>query len=210
MNNKYIELSFFFDEFCQNCKKVITKKFVKSEIITTYIAKRQQLCLLKSGEADLIRYDFNGNKTIVEHYMANNIFGEIFYNVTTNNELFVEAKSKCEVLFFDYEFIENKCTTNCTYHKKVIQTLPNLLLTQINSLNTRIEILSKRTIREKLLTYFNIIATKNISKSFSLPFSLTDLADYLSVDRSAMMRELSYLKNDNIIEKNGNRITLLY
>ena len=150
MNNKYIELSFFFDEFCQNCKKVITKKFVKSEIITTYIAKRQQLCLLKSGEADLIRYDFNGNKTIVEHYMANNIFGEIFYNVTTNNELFVEAKSKCEVLFFDYEFIENKCTTNCTYHKKVIQTLPNLLLTQINSLNTRIEILSKRTIREKL------------------------------------------------------------
>ena len=73
-----------------------------------------------------------------------------------------------------------------------------------------IEILSKRTIREKLLTYFNIITTKTINKSFTLPFSLTDLADYLSVDRSAMMLELGYLRKDNIIEKNGNKITLLY
>ncbi|MBR2787134.1 MAG: Crp/Fnr family transcriptional regulator [Clostridia bacterium] len=203
-------ISNFFDEFCHTCKKVTTKTFKKNEIITTYIAKRKQLCLLTHGEADLIRYDFNGNKTIVEHYLSNSIFGEIFYNVTTNNELFVEAKVKCEVLFFDYEFIENKCTANCSYHKKVIQTLPNLLLTQINSLNTRIEILSKRTIREKLLTYFNIVATKNISKTFALPFSLTDLADYLSVDRSAMMREITYLRNDKIIEKSGNRFTLLY
>lgn len=203
-------LSHFFEEFAQNCKKVTTKTFSKNEIITTYIAKRKQLCLLKSGEADLIRYDFNGNKTIVEHYLPNNIFGEIFYNVTTNNELFVEARKKCEVLFFDYDFINNKCTITCPYHKKVLQNLPDLLLNEINSLNTRIEILSKRTIREKILAYFNIIATKNINKSFSLPFSLTDLADYLSVDRSAMMREISYLKNDKIIEKNGNRITLLY
>lgn len=203
------EITNFFTEFCNTCKKVAIKSFKKNEIITTYIAKRKQLCLLKSGEADLIRYDFNGNKTIVEHYLQNNIFGEIFYNVTTNNELFVESQTKCEVLFFDYDFIENKCTSNCSYHKKLIQTLPNLLLSQINSLNTRIEILSKRTIREKLLTYFNIISTQNLSKSFTLPFSLTDLADYLSVDRSAMMREIGCLKDDKIIEKNGNRITFL-
>ncbi len=210
MNLLENEISIFFEEFCHTCKKVTTRSFKKNEIITTYIAKRKQLCLLTHGEADLIRYDFSGTKTIVEHYLSNNIFGEIFYNVTTNNELFVEAKTKCEVLFFDYDFIENKCTSNCSYHKKVMQTLPNLLLMQINSLNTRIEILSKRTIREKILTYFNILATKNITKTFALPFSLTDLADYLSVDRSAMMREIGYLRSDKIIEKNGNSITLLY
>lgn len=204
------ETKTFFNEFSNNCKKVIHKEFKKGETITTYIAKRKQLCLLISGEADLIRYDFNGNKTIVEHYFQDSIFGEIFYSVTTNNELFVEAQKKCEVLFYDYEFIEQKCTATCAYHKKVLQNLPELLLKEINSLNTRIEILSKRSIREKILTYFNIISTKKISKSFTLPFSLTDLADYLSVDRSAMMREIGYLKNDHIIEKNGNRITLLY
>ena len=74
----------------------------------------------------------------------------------------------------------------------------------------RIELLSKRTTREKLLSYFNIISSQKLTKSFILPFSLTDLADFLSVDRSAMMRELKLLKDDNFIKKEGNRITLLY
>ena len=76
-------------------------------------------------------------------------------------------------------------------------------------LNTRIELLTKRTIREKLLGYFSILSTRSFSKTFLLPFSLTDLADYLSIDRSAMMRELSTLKEDGIIKKVGNKITYL-
>ncbi len=77
-------------------------------------------------------------------------------------------------------------------------------------LNTRIEILTKRSIREKLRSYFNILSTRHLSQTFFLPFSLTDLADYLSVDRSAMMREIKSLKDDGFIKKNGNKITLLY
>lgn len=87
---------------------------------------------------------------------------------------------------------------------------PGLFLNEIIDLNMRIELLSKRTIREKLLGYFTIISARNMSKSFKVPFSLTDLADYLSVDRSAMMRELKTLKDEGFIEKSGNRITLLY
>ncbi|CDA16815.1 MAG: Crp/Fnr family transcriptional regulator [Clostridia bacterium] len=200
----------FFIDFAKNCSKTQKKSFKKSEIITTYIAKRNQFCLLLSGEANLIRYDFNGNRTIVEHFSTGAIFGEIFYTVNTNNELFVEAKKNSTVMFFSYDNVENKCDTNCTFHNKLIQTLPSLFLNQIIELNMRIELLSKRTIREKLLAYFTIISTRNISKSFTIPFSLTDLADYLSIDRSAMMRELGILKSDGIIEKSGNRITLLY
>ena len=77
-------------------------------------------------------------------------------------------------------------------------------------LNTRIELLTKRSIRDKLIGYFTLISSKNLNKSFTLPFSLTDLDDYLSVDRSAMMREMKSLKEEGFIEKNGNRITLLY
>jgi CRP-like cAMP-binding protein len=76
-------------------------------------------------------------------------------------------------------------------------------------LNARIELLTKKNIRDKLISYFNIQSSKNFSKTFSLPFSLTDLADYLSVDRSAMMRELSHLKEEGFIKKEGNKITLL-
>ena len=87
--------------------------------------------------------------------------------------------------------------------------LPSLFLNQIIELNMRIELLSKRTKREKLLAYFTIISTRNISKSFTIPFSLTDLADYLSIDRSAMMREMKLLKEEGFIKKTGNKFTLL-
>ncbi len=200
----------FFKDFSKNCSKIQEKSFKKGEVITTYIAKRNQFCLLLSGEANLIRYDFNGNRTIVEHFSTNDIFGEIFYTVNTNNELFVEAKKNSLVMFFSYDNVENKCNDHCKFHNKLLQTLPSLFLNQIIDLNMRIELLSKRTIREKILAYFTIISTRNMSKSFTIPFSLTDLADYLSIDRSAMMRELSSLKSDGIIEKIGNRITLLY
>lgn len=83
-------------------------------------------------------------------------------------------------------------------------------MAKVTNLNMRIELLTKRSIRDKILGYFTMLSTRNLSKSFSLPFSLTDLADYLSVDRSAMMRELKLLKEDGFIEKNGNKITLIY
>ena len=81
---------------------------------------------------------------------------------------------------------------------------------KVSDLNLRIELLSKKTIRDKLISYFRILSEKNFSKTFTLPFSLTDLADYLSVDRSAMMRELKSLKNEGFIKKSDkNKITLL-
>ena len=137
-------------------------------------------------------------------------FGEVFYSITTNNELFVEAKSNCDVLIYNYYDIHTKCSKNCKFHHTLSEYLPELILNKITDLNTRVELLTKRTIRDKLLGYFNLLSTKNLNKTFKIPFSLTDLADYLSVDRSAMMREIKLLKDENFIDKNGKEITLLY
>ena len=209
MNSK-LNIENFLNDFSTNCKNVQKKSFRKNQTITTYIQKRNQVCIILNGEADLVRYDLNGNKSIIEHFTKNDIFGEAFYIVTTNNELSVEAKKNCEVLFFIYDNIHQKCRINCKFHQTLSENFSNLILNKVMDLNTRVEILSKRSIREKLRTYFNILSTRNLSKTFSLPFSLTDLADYLSVDRSAMMRELKSLKDEGFIEKNGNRLTLLY
>ena len=200
----------FIDNFENSCHKVQKKTFSKNEVITSYIEKRNQLCILTSGNADLVRYDLNGNRTIVEHFSQYDVFGEVFYSVTTNNELLVEAREKCEVLFYIYDDIKRKCRTNCKFHQMLSEDLPELILSKVTDLNMRIELLTKRSIRDKLLGYFNLVSSKNLTKSFSLPFSLTDLADYLSVDRSAMMREMKLLKEDGFIDKTGNKITLLY
>ncbi len=208
--NSNLNIENFLKDFYANCKNVQKKSFRKNQTITTYIQKRNQVCIILNGEADLVRYDLNGNKSIIEHFTKNDIFGEAFYIVTTNNELSVEAKKNCEILFFIYDNIHQKCRINCKFHQTLSENFSNLILNKVMDLNTRVEILSKRSIREKLRTYFNILSTRTLSQTFSLPFSLTDLADYLSVDRSAMMRELKSLKDEGFIEKNGNKLTLLY
>lgn len=199
----------FFDTLKSRCCKVSTRYFSKGETVTTYIEKRNQMCIMLNGEADLIRYDFNGNKTIIGSFSKNDIFGEVFYPANTNNELFVLAKTDCNVIFFIYNDILTKCKTNCSFHKEFSQKLHMLIVDQVVNLNTRIELLTKKNIRDKLLSYFNILSNKNLSKTFILPYTLTDLADYLSVDRSAMMRELSHLKEEGFIIKKGKKITLL-
>jgi len=197
-------------DISDNCLRMQKKAFAKGEIITTYMEKRKQICILLSGKADLIRYDLNGNKDIIDRFSKNDIFGEAFYPVNNNNELFALATEPCEVLLFLYDDVQIKCRTHCRFHTTLVSHVLELVLNNVVHQNTRIEILSKRTIREKLLSYFSILSSKNYSKNIILPFSLTSLADYLSVDRSAMMREIKSLIDEGFILKDGNKIKLLY
>ena len=200
----------FIENFKNNCNKVQIKKFTKGETVTTYIEKRCQICIVISGEIDLIRYDFNGNKTIIGHFIDNDIFGEVFYPANTNNELFAVAHKNSEVLFYTYDSLSTKCKKNCDFHKELTNGLSQLFLDQIVSLNLRIELLTKKNTRGKILSYFEMLSKGTLRRTFILPYSYTDLADFLSVDRSAMMRELKLLIDEGFIKKNNNKITLLY
>ena len=205
-----IDISSFLNSIECRCYKATKRSFSKGETITTYLEKRNQLCILLTGEAELIRYDFNGNKTIIGQFSDNSIFGEALYPANTNNELFVLAKTDCVVLFFSYDNLWVKCRQNCSFHKEFSEQINKMIMSQVIDLNTRIELLTKKNIRDKLLSYFDILSTKKLSKIISLPFTFTDLADYLSVDRSAMMRELSHLIEEGFIDKKGKRIKILY
>lgn len=200
----------FIKNFKINCKKIQIKKFLKGETVTTYIEKRNQICIVLSGEVDLIRYDVNGNKTIIGHFVENDIFGEVFYPANTNNELFITSVKKSEILFFTYDTLFEKCEFECNFHKELMNNLSELFIDEIIDLNLRIELLTKRSIREKLLSYFEILSKRSMRKIFTIPYTYTDLADYFSVDRSSLMRELKILIDEGFIKKEGNKITLLF
>ena len=191
----------FIENFKSSCDKIQIKNFDKGETVTNYIEKRNQICIILNGEVDLIRYDVNGNKTIIGRFSNNDVFGEVFYPANTNNELFAVAKKKSEILFYTYDSLFNKCKKNCEFHKELISSLGELFLDEIIDLNLRIELLTKRNIREKLLSYFDILSKGSMVKSFTIPYNYTDLADFLSVDRSAMMREIKLLSKVYFNEK---------
>lgn len=190
---------------CFDSRQIMYKK---DRTIFSNIGNSNILGIIVSGNVDLIRYDYDGTRTIIDNLEENDIFGKVF-SANLSNEIAAIATTDCEVLLIDYSKAINKCKKNCSRHTQFINNMLDMINDKIISMNERIEILTKRSIREKLLSYFNMLAKKNASLSFKLPFSYTDLADYLSIDRSAMSRELKYLKEDGFIKTNGRKIYLI-
>lgn len=187
---------------CFNTKKI---SFKRDQTILSNIKNAGTIGIVISGEAQLIRLDYSGNRTILTTYLKGDVFGDIFSNIS-GGEISVKAKNNSEILFMDYDHIINRCKKNCPYHNTIIQNMITILSQRIYNQNERIEILTKRSIRDKLLEYFNLCAKKNRSKVIYLPFTYTDLADFLSIDRAAMMREIKNLKDDGVITTKGKMI----
>ena len=188
------------------CFDAKTRTFKKDRTIVTNIINIKMIGIILEGTANVERYDYNGNRSIIEKLEKNSVFGEVFSRL--GSDISVVATSDCEVLFIEYEHLIKRCKKGCIYHSILTNNVLQLLSKKIVDLNKRLEILSKRTIRDKLLSYFELLANNNPKRSFNLPFTYTDLADYLSIDRSAMMREIKNLKEEGFIETNGKKITL--
>ena len=90
----------------------------------------------------------------------------------------------------------------------MVENLFHLVTEKAAQLSERVEVLSRRSIREKLLRYFQLQAAKGRQPSFQLPFSLSALADYISADRSAMMRELKKMRQEMLVTITGRQVTL--
>ena len=120
-----------------------------------------------------------------------------------NNELSLIALEDTEITMISYDKIINRCEKNCPYHNILINNMLQIIIDKLNLSYERIQILTKKTIREKLLEYFKFEANKKHSKKFKMSLSFTSLAEYLAVDRSALMREVKYLKEDELLEINN-------
>ena len=188
--------------------EVQTYEFTKNEEILKKIKNRNYIGIILQGIIQIIQTDYNGNRTIIEELTDNDIFGSKISSLS-NNEYTITTKDKTNIIIIDYEqLIKSNNTKN--YYNQFIKNLLEIIINSINDKNNRIEILTKKTIRNKLLEYFKIVSHKNKSKNIYLPFTFTDLADYLAIDRSAMTRELKNLKEEGFIQIKNKRITLLY
>ena len=176
--------------------------FKKNHIIVSNLVDDDLIGIIINGTASIVNYDYFGNRDIIDNLEYDNVFGKPFFNI--NSDVSIIATTDCEVLFIDSHLLAN----GEYVYEQINYNINKLLTRKIYQLYEKLEILSKRTIKEKLLSYFNNLAKKRGKKTFSLPITYIELADYLSVDRSAMMREIKKLKDAKIISTNGKKITI--
>lgn len=161
--------------------------------------------LVLSGSVNIENNDVWGNKNILSHIDAGQIFAETYACIPGEPLMVnVTAAEKTTVMFLNTARLLQTCPHCCIHHNKLIKNL--LQITAQKNLNLSCKILntSSKTIRGRLLSYFSVQAMQYGSYQFTIPFNRQQLADYLSVDRSALSNELSKMKNEGILtyEKN--------
>lgn len=193
-----------------SCLGARLKTYKKGEYVFRQGEHISDITVLLEGNLHIRQDDFWGNRSILGQISVGEMFGEAYATQDSGPLLNdVVAVEDSVVIFFDVKRILTTCSTACRFHAIVVQNLFFAISEKNRKLVGKLGILSKRTTREKLISYLSEQAKKQNSGSFLIPFNRQQLADFLSVDRSAMSNELCKMRDEGLLEFYKNRFKLL-
>ena len=197
-------------ELLLDCLTAARRVYKKDEFIFRAEDKAVSVGIVVSGGVRVIQEDFWGNRMILAQIGPGGLFGEAFSCAGVNKlPVSVAASEKSEVMMVDYRKIVTACTSTCVFHTRLIRNMLRILAEKNIMLTRKMEHLSQRTIREKLLSFLSAQAVGAGSGVVEISFNRQELADYLCVDRSALSRELALMQNDGVLRYDKNRFQLL-
>lgn len=193
----------------RRCFGVVERSYRPGEVIYDFGDGGNSIGILLSGSAVVERIDALGSRAILEHLSPGGVFGEMlmFANVR-GDSIRVLCEQPGRVCFMSYRALTRRCENACDHHSRLVENMFTLVADKATTLSERVEVLSRRSIRDKLLCYFAMQSAKGTGGAFTLPFTLSALADYISADRSAMMRELKKLRSEGVVEVKGRQVRL--
>ena len=192
------------------CLKARTDMFDKNYTILSEESPAKYIGIVLSGSVQITQTDYYGNRSILGNLCEGELFAEAFACMQmASMPVSVVANEKSNIMFIDCNHILHTCQNGCPHHQQLIYNLMKVLALKTVMFQQKIEVISKRTTREKLLTYLTTCAKKNNRNSFKIPFNRQELADYLEVDRSGLSAQISKLRKEGVLECRGNYFNLL-
>jgi len=192
-----------------DCLGAKTQHYNKNEIIILSDSKVTSVGIILSGSAQIVKEDIMGNRTIMSELSEGEMFGEAFACANVGKiPVTVLTTTGCNVLFIQINRIVTTCSSACSFHTTLIKNMLQVLAQKNILLNNRMDILSQRTTREKILTYLSMQMKKHGKNKFRIPFSRDELADFLCVNRSALSRELSNMRDEKLLTYNKNEFEI--
>lgn len=160
--------------------------------------------VLLAGAAQVVQDDYYGNRSVLSILQPGDTFGEAFSCAGISAmPVSVMALTDCEILLLDCSRVMTTCSHSCHFHTRLIQNLLKGMALKNLAFTEKIRHMSKKTTREKLLSYLLQQAKKQGAAAFTIPYDRQGLADYLGVERSAMSAELGKLKKAGLLDTKG-------
>ena len=192
------------------CLQARLRTYKKGEYVFRQGEYIDNITVLAEGSLHIQRDDYWGNRSIVNVVSSGEMFGEAYAapgsGVGLNDVVAVEDST---VIFFNIRKILTVCSSACRFHSMVVQNLFFAISEKNRRLVQKLGHISKRTIREKLISYLSEAAKRQNSNEITIPFNRQQLADFLSVDRSAMSAELCRMRDEGLLEFRKNWFRLL-
>ena len=184
--------------------------YKKGEYVLRQGEHLSDITVLLEGSLHIQKDDYWGNRSILGQITAGEMFGEAYAapdsDALQNDVVAVEDSA---VIFFDVKRILTTCPSACRFHAAVVQNLFFAISEKNRKLVQKLGHMSKRTTREKLISYLSEEAKRQNRAYFAIPFNRQQLADFLSIDRSAMSNELCKMRDEGLIEFKRNEFRLL-
>lgn len=192
------------------CLRAKVNHYAKNETIIAEGEPAKYVGIVLSGTMQIEQTDYYGNRSIVAGIEPSEWFGESF--ACAGVEMIpvnVVANEESKTMFVDCLRITQSCSIACSFHQQIIYNLMKGVATKNLMFHQKIEITSKRSIRKKLLTYLLLLAKKNNSNRYEIPYDRQGLADYQEVERSGLSAEIRKLRKEGVIECRKNWFEVL-
>ncbi|MDR1589614.1 MAG: Crp/Fnr family transcriptional regulator [Oscillospiraceae bacterium] len=171
----------------------------------------REIGVVLDGRVHIVRDDAWGNRNIIAEIGEGEMFAEAFVCGGVGVlPVSVVAACDCKIMFADFQRVITQCGSACVFHSLLIRNIVGILARKNIMLQGKMEHITKRTTREKLLSYLSEQSRLHGSREFGVPFDRQGLADYLSVERSALSAEMSRLKLEGVINYRKNHFELLF
>lgn len=191
------------------CLSASIRSYQKGDCVFHRGERIRAVAMLLEGSIHIQKEDFWGNLSILNKISEGEIFGEVYACLGRDEILFnAVAQKPCKVLFLDVNQVLTMCPSACQFHGRLIRNLLSVVSQKNKLLTQKLEYMSQRTTREKLLSYLSEQSLRVGSPSFDIPFNRQQLADFLSVDRSAMSNELCKMRDEGILTFERNHFVL--
>ena len=201
-----IEFSDFNSLF--NCLDARVQIYHKNEAVLLAGDAIRFVGIVLSGSVKVMKEDSSGNQTILTEVLPTELFAEVFACAGVfHSPVSIIATENSEVLFFDYRKVITTCKRSCVFHQRLTENMLKIVAQKNLFLNQKIDIISKRTLREKILAYLEYEGKGR--KRFTIPLNREELASYLCADRSAVSSELSKMQKDEVIKYSKNDFEIL-